>query len=50
MMLQCDSVLMLPGWQHSKGATIERFVAEACAMPITELMQMDLDTPAPEQR
>lgn len=38
MLLKCDSVLMLPGWQNSKGACLERSVAEALGMPIAEHM------------
>ncbi|MDG4795044.1 DUF4406 domain-containing protein [Micromonospora sp. WMMD1082] len=36
-MLDCDGVLLLPGWQQSAGARLERAVAEGCAMPIVEL-------------
>ena len=37
MMLDCDAVLMLPGWQHSHGARLERTVAEACGVPVDEM-------------
>ncbi len=50
MMLECDSVLMLPGWQQSKGASLERLVAESSAMPTTELQQADLDASGEAKR
>lgn len=34
MMLDCDAVLMLPGWQESRGARLEHVVAEGCGMPV----------------
>lgn len=33
-MMRCDQVVMLPGWQHSRGATIERTIADLLAMPV----------------
>jgi hypothetical protein len=36
-MLTADAVLMLPGWQQSKGARREHAIAEWCEMPIHEM-------------
>jgi hypothetical protein len=33
-LLECDEVLMIPGWSESKGAQLERLVASACGIPI----------------
>lgn len=33
-MLECDGLAMLPGWQQSKGARIERDVALAVGMTV----------------
>lgn len=30
----CDHIVMLPGWQGSRGATIERLVAKACGLTV----------------
>ena len=35
MLLKCDSILMLPGWEWSRGASIEREFADVLKMPIT---------------
>lgn len=36
MLLDCDEIVMLPGWQESRGACFERSVAEVLGMPISE--------------
>ncbi len=33
-LMDCDSVLMLPGWMDSKGANLERHIAAELGMPI----------------
>lgn len=35
-LLECDEIVMLPGWQASTGARLERYVAEALPMPVSE--------------
>lgn len=35
MLLECDSILMLPGWEDSRGSSIEREIADVLKMPIT---------------
>lgn len=32
MLLDCDAIYMLCGWERSKGATIEKAVAYSCGM------------------
>jgi hypothetical protein len=36
MLAECDEILLLVGWQQSRGASLERHVAEALGMKITE--------------
>lgn len=33
-LMDCDSVLMLPGWIDSKGAYLEHFIAKELGMPV----------------
>ena len=33
-LLACDAIIMLPGWQDSRGATVELAVAEACGLGV----------------
>jgi len=35
MLLDCDHILMLPGWQESEGAWLERDLAKNLGMKIT---------------
>jgi len=34
LMMECDAIYMLEGWEESKGALIEHFLAETLEMPI----------------
>lgn len=31
-LLTCDSLVLLPGWEHSRGATLERHIASQLGM------------------
>lgn len=33
LMLACDGLALLPGWEQSKGATLEHFVASQVGLP-----------------
>jgi hypothetical protein len=32
LLAQCDKVAFLPGWQHSRGARLERYVSKAIGL------------------
>lgn len=34
MLLDADEILLLPGWQHSRGATLELFVASQLGIAV----------------
>lgn len=36
MLLECDEVVLLPGWAQSRGACLEKQVAEQLGMPVSE--------------
>lgn len=36
LLLTCDAVALLPGWQSSRGATLEVHIAEALDMPVSD--------------
>lgn len=33
MLMQADEILLLPNWQHSRGATLELFIATQVGIP-----------------
>ena len=40
-LLTCDSVAVLPGWERSKGATLEVHVARSLGMPVLDAATME---------
>lgn len=40
-LLQCNAIYMLQGWQESKGARIEHYIATEIGIPITYEIERD---------
>jgi len=36
MLLECDQILMLPCWKHSRGARIEHFIAREMGIQVVQ--------------
>lgn len=41
-LLDCQAIVLLPGWTESQGALLELAVATACEMPVFELINGEL--------
>ncbi|MCI0620298.1 MAG: DUF4406 domain-containing protein [Acidobacteria bacterium] len=39
LMLRCDAVLMVAGWEKSRGARIERWIACRSGLPVFETLE-----------
>jgi nucleoside 2-deoxyribosyltransferase len=39
VLMYCDAITLLPGWQDSKGAATEEHVARSLGLPVVELVQ-----------
>jgi len=43
LLLKANAIIMLPGWETSRGALLELEVAEACNMQVFKLVQEGID-------
>jgi hypothetical protein len=41
LVMDCDAVAVLPGWEKSKGASLEVHVARECEIPIFEMESLE---------
>lgn len=46
-LVTCDAVAVLPGWETSKGATLETHIAEALGMNVWALIELLVADAAP---
>lgn len=42
-LMKCDSIMMLQGWSKSKGATLEKYIAEQLGMSVYYELYEDLN-------
>lgn len=40
-LLKCDAILMLPNWQYSEGAKVEKLVAESIGLPFIDEKELN---------
>lgn len=44
-LVSCEGIYMLPNWQNSKGARVEKIVADACGIPEIKVKVLDRKWP-----
>lgn len=47
-LVQCDAIVLLPGWRNSKGVSIEFPIAQGLDFPFFEMPADGTDVPTPE--